>query len=212
MFMKIGIVLFHKNINQIYLNEWVEKCIYTLTNQTYKDINYYEIDYGATNNRLIDNSNFFSTEKINYADAMNFIISRGFDDGCDFIFNTNLDDYYSLNRIEKQLGFLNMGFDIVSSEFVYIDGQNNIIRNMNMTKYGCISKNLNENHNVIAHPAVGISKKFWMDENNRYDVLKTPAEDLDLWKRSINNGYKFYIIDEVLLYYRIHNNQVSYKK
>jgi hypothetical protein len=210
--MKIGVVLFHKNIEEIYAIEWVKKCLSTIHNQTYKDINFYEIDYGSSDKRLVSDSIFFSIEKLNYADAMNFIISKAFDDGCDFVFNTNLDDYYSLNRIEKQLEYLEMGFDIVSSNFQYINEKSEITRYLNMTGCGDILGNLNINNNVIAHPVVAISKNFWKDKNNRYDVLKTPEEDLDLWKRSINNGYKFHIIDEVLLYYRIHNNQVSYKK
>jgi hypothetical protein len=209
--MKVGVVLFHKNIENIYPSGWVEKCIESLYNQTFNNIHFYEIDYGGENKKLIDNSNFFSLEKLNYADAMNFIISEAFKDDCDFVFNANLDDFYSLNRFERQLEFLNQGFDIVSSDFCYVDKDNNTIKYMDILRHGSILKNLNNDHNVIAHPVIGISKNFWKDNNNRYDITKTPAEDLDLWKKSINKGYKFHIIDEILLYYRIHNNQVSYK-
>lgn len=208
---KVGVIFFHKNIYEIYPKEWVDKCVNSMLNQSYRDLIFYEIDYGGDGLQLVEGSKFFSTEKINYADAMNFIISEAFNDGCDYVFNTNLDDYYSDKRIEKQLEYLEMGFDIVSSDFCYIDSNDIIIHYMNILKSGSIKNCLSMDINVIAHPVVGISRKFWMDENNRYDITKTPSEDLDLWKRSIEN-YKFYILEDILLFYRRHDYQVSVKK
>lgn len=208
--MKVGVVFFHKNLSDIYQKSWIDKSLLSIYEQTYSNLNFYEIDYGNTNNQIVKDSKFYSIDKINYADAMNFIITEAFNDGCDFVFNTNLDDFYSKDRIEKQIEYLEMGFDVVSSDFCYIDDNDEIKLYMNITNYGNIKKNLKNNHNVIAHPSVGFSRKFWDDENNRYDINKTPAEDLDLWKRSIEN-YKFYILEDILLYYRIHENQVSKK-
>lgn len=208
--MKIGVVFFHKNIEKIYNTEWIESCIESINRQTYSDLTYYEIDYGATNRNLTGCENFYSEDKVNYADAMNFIITKAFDDGCDFVFNTNMDDISTENRIEKQLGYLNSGYDIVSSDFLYIDDMGNYKFDMLPSRYnGQIEYQLNDNHNVIAHPSVGYSRKFW--ETNRYDIEKTPEEDLDLWRRAINNGHSFYIVPEILLKYRIHRNQVSNK-
>lgn len=210
--MKIGIVLFHKNIYDLYPKNWIDKCLDSIMNQTFKDFTIYEINYGGDDVRLVNDSNFFSIEKINYADAMNFIITEAFADGCDYVFNTNLDDFYSNKRIEHQIEYLKLGFDIVSSDFCYINENNNVTLNLNILKYGSIMDNLNRGHNVIAHPVVAISRFFWSDIQNRYDINKTPEEDKDLWQRSIQRGYKFHIIDEILLYYRIHSNQVSNKK
>jgi hypothetical protein len=107
--------------------------------------------------------------------------------------------------------------DIVSSDFCYISElliQNEykdvITRVMNIYTDE-IKKNLEERHNVIAHPSVCFSKRFWLDGNNRYDINMVPQEDLDLWIRSIKNGYKFGIHNNILLNYRIHQNQVSNK-
>jgi hypothetical protein len=52
-----------------------------------------------------------------------------------------------------------------------------------------------------------MSKKFW--EGNRYVPDEIPREDLLLWKRAVNNGYKFYIHPDELLFYRLHENQVT---
>jgi GT2 family glycosyltransferase len=211
MSMKVGIVFFHKDLEKIYREEWITSCIESIKNQTYKDLIYYEIDYSGKNKNLTGCKNFYSDLKENYADAMNFIITKAFNDGCDFVFNTNMDDIFEICRIEKQIKYLNKGYDIVSSDFSYIDQDGNFKFNMLPSYYnGQIKHQLNENHNVIAHPAVGYSKKFW--EGNKYDISKVPEEDLDLWRRAANNGYRFYIIPEILLKYRIHNNQVSTKK
>jgi hypothetical protein len=208
--MKIGIVFFHKNLDKIYKKEWVDQCIESIKNQTIKNISYYEIDYGDSNTNISGAENFYSEQKANYADAMNYIISKAFEDGCNYVFNTNMDDYYHPQRIEKQIYYLEKGFDIVSSDFKYIDSEGNFKWNMIHSIYNQqIKKELDDNHNVIAHPAVGYGKDFW--KSNKYDIEKTPEEDLDLWKRSINSGFKFFIVPEILLTYRIHDTQVSKK-
>jgi hypothetical protein len=208
--MKIGVVFFHKEIDKIYKKEWYESCINSIKNQTFSEFDIYEIDYGASNTNLTGTSKFFSEEKINYADAMNFIISKSFDDGCDYVFNTNLDDYYTNNRIESQISFLKQGYDLVSSDFRYIDENGNHKWDMIHSGFNqSIKENLDANHNIIAHPSVAYSRFFW--ENNKYDPSQTPIEDLHLWKKSISNGFKFFIVPEILLTYRIHQQQVSNK-
>ena len=90
---KLGVVMFHKNIKKIYKEEWVTKCINSILNQTIKDFTIYEINYGEDDLSLLDgiyvNKRFYSETLENYADAMNFIITKAFDDGCDYVFNTN---------------------------------------------------------------------------------------------------------------------------
>jgi len=215
--MKNGVIFFHKNILNIYKKRWIEKCVSSILNQTKNDFSIYEINYGGDGNSLFSNCNledikisFFNEEMMNHAEAMNFIIDKAFEDGCDYVFNTNLDDYYSTDRIEKQIEFLEKGFDVVSSDFCYISENNEddvITFHKNILQFGPITMNLNNHHNVIAHPVVAISKRFW--EGNRYEPSEIPMEDLLLWKRAINNGYKFYIHPEELLFYRLHENQIT---
>jgi hypothetical protein len=214
--MKIGVIFFHKNIKSIYKERWINKCIETILNQTVKDFSIYEINYGGDNFSLFEKIElknpytFISEEKSNHAEAMNRIIDLAFEDGCEYVFNTNLDDYYELNRFEKQIEFLDQGYDIVTSDFCYVEEIGNddkITFYKEIKKSGDIRENLMRNHNVIAHPCVSYTKKFW--ESNRYDIGEIPEEDLNLWKRSIENGFKFHICDDVLLNYRLHDNQVT---
>lgn len=207
--MKIGVIFFHGNLYRIHDPKWSVKCLESIMNQSVKDLNYYEINFGDDQLKLVNGSKFFHKPMKNYVDAMNFIISQAFNDGCDYVFNTNVDDFYHPRRIEKQLEFLEKGYDIVSSDFCYVDLEDNPFQYLNMSKYGDIESNLIIEHNVIAHPSVGFNKRFWEDPLNRYDINSVGKEDLELWKLSIQRGYKFHIVDEVLLYYRIHNNQVT---
>ena len=221
--MKKGVILFHKNIDKIYKTRWINKSVNSMINQTDNDFIFYEINYGGEENSVIPNNcgikKFFWSEKlINYAEAMNFILDKAFNDGCNYVFNTNLDDFYSTNRVSLQIEkIVNDDLDILSSDFCYIEekdisGTNDdaIIRFMNIEKTN-IKEHLERRHNVIAHPSVCYNKRFWGDSENRYDITKTPEEDLDLWIRAIRRGYKFGVHNDVLLYYRIHKNQVSNK-
>jgi len=213
---KCGVIFFHKNIRSIYKERWINKCRETILNQTIKEFSIYEINYGEDDFsifqdiRLENPHIFISEEKSNHAEAMNSIIDLAFEDGCDYVFNTNLDDYYALDRFEKQIEFLDHGYDIVSSDFCYIEeieNEDKITYYKEIKKFGDVEFNLEKNHNVIAHPCVAYSKKFW--ESNRYNIEEIPAEDMLLWKRGIEGGFKFYICDEVLLNYRLHSNQVT---
>lgn len=216
---KIGVVFFHSNIEKIYKQRWVNTSVYSILNQSYKDFHIYEINYNGDNHSVIPEGvpkKFWADKKKNYAEAMNFIITQAFDDGCDFVFNTNLDDFYHTDRFKKQLEMMDDGYDVLSTEFCYIseinENEDTIIRHMNIHRFSQnIKENLLSNHNVIAHPSVCFSKKYWDNESNRYDDSLVPIEDMELWKKSIVSNYKFGIHPELLLYYRIHNNQVSYK-
>lgn len=214
--MKIGVIFFHRNIKNIYQERWIKKCVGSILNQTHSNFSIYEINYGGERDSVLEGFHFsnphifISEEKKNHAEAMNSIIDVAFGDGCDYIFNTNLDDFYDPKRFEVQVDVLNSGFDLVSSDFCYIEeinGVDEVTLIKNIKRFGDIQENLEKGHNVIAHPSVAYSKKFW--EQNRYVPEEIPREDMNLWLRSIRNGFKFYICDEVLLNYRLHENQVT---
>ena len=220
--MKRGVILFHSGIRKIYSERWIKKSVDSMIDQTDNNFIFYEVNYGNEDFSVVPQKpgmekKFWSVKFSNYAEAMNFILDRAFEDGCDCVFNTNLDDFYHPSRIELQTKMMITGeYDILSSDFCYIeedeDSQNDRVTHlMDITRFGDIRMNLNSLHNVIAHPAVCYSKKFWSNHNNRYDISKVPEEDMDLWIKSINSGYKFGIHPEILLYYRIHKNQVSSK-
>lgn len=210
--MKSAVIFFHSNIRSLYKDRWIEKCIASVRDQTMQDFDVFEIDYSGEDGVLCrmkgHKHHFFSRAFDNHIQSMNFILNEVFKRGYDVVFNTNMDDFYSPDRFEKQLERINEGFDIVSSNFYYITeiGNNDVITHrMDMFRCGDIRKNLNRDHNVISHPCVAMHRRVW-DGGMRYNNL-IGYEDLDFWQRATD--YKFSILQDYLLYYRIHENQIT---
>ncbi len=125
--------------------------------------------------------------------------------GYNYCFNVNIDDYYALNRFEKQLRYMQMGYDVTSSNIAYIDEQSNVTRYMrlSMSNY---RRELNNDNNVIAHPVVCYSRRFWLGCGG-YDAKNIPREDLVLWKKNMNR-FKYFVINDILCFHRIHDGKV----
>jgi len=202
--MKVAIIAYHKNIDTLYPPEWIDE--YRASVLSHGDYTIYECCYGGREQRIFKDSIYQHTTLPTFVDAMNRLLDRAFADGLDAVANTNVDDFYSADRIDRQMSYIAGGYDIVSSNFALVDNGRrvgtNIFHNRN------IRNELLRGHNIIAHPAVMYSKRFW--EGNRYEPSQIPREDLLLWQRSISK-YKFVISPHILLYHRIHNNAVSKK-
>lgn len=201
--MRCCVIFYHKNILQLYPKEWVEQCVQSIYDQTYQDFEIIELSYGGGNERFTDGI-FYNILCSNHIAAMNLLITHAFDIGFDVVFNTNADDYYHPERFEKQLEKIKQGYQLVSSNFHYVGAME---KQMNMAAFGDIGANLRRNHNVISHPCVAMHRSFWDDDLHYRNLLG--YEDLDLWKRAYQKGKKFYILKDFLLYYRIHENQIT---
>lgn len=211
--LKVGVIFYHSNITNLYPLEWIEECFNSIVNQTYSEFSIYELNYGDDDFRLsrmfdFDKEYHYYNDKFsNHADAMNYILNKAIEDGCDYVFNTNMDDNYHPDRFKIQLSNALKGYDIVSSNFIYIDENGEKKKEFIFSNID-IKEELDKDHNVIAHPVVCYSKNFIT--NNKYESNRIPREDLDMWKNTIDK-YQFYICEEFLLNYRIHQNQVSGK-
>lgn len=199
-----AIIAYHKNIEKIYPAKWIEQFRLSIVSQTEK-CKIYECEYGGGTNRIFEDSQWDNTIYVNFVACMNAMITKAFDEGAEYVFNTNVDDYYSVTRVQRQLLFLNMGFDLVSSNFSLVDGDGKTTHEHKFSGMN-IAREITRGHNIIGHPVVAYSRKFW--EHNRYDPNEIPAEDLKLWQRAINNGSRFCIIPDNLLSHRIHDNSV----
>lgn len=215
--MKAAVILYHKNINKIYKFEWIEECIQSIINQTYKDYFIYDLNYGEDDfnfsNYFDNNYKFFSESLENHAEAMNYLFDKCIEDDMDCVFNINLDDCYDLNRFDIQLSKIKEGYDVVSSNFEYIGD----IKSIGLTEESKFEyhnyKDLDitdrlKSDNIIGHPSVCYSRNFI--NKNKYIPTEIPKEDWELWKRTSSN-FRFYICEEVLLSYRIHEEQITSK-
>lgn len=215
--MKVACILYHSNILSIYKKEWIERCLSTIVNQTYQDFDIYELNYGDDSTNLKEMFNFqknhffYNLKMNNHAEAMNFLLDLIFkEQNYDYCFNVNLDDYYITSRFEKQLEVMRQGFDVVSSDYVFVRDRNNRTEISGPVGLGLhdIQTLFNMDITPMAHPCVCYSKKFWI-EHGPYVPEEIPREDKNLWIRSYTNGAKLFIIKEPLLFYRLHEKQVS---
>lgn len=201
--MKCAFIAYHKNAATIYDKKWLEEYKYSVLNQTYKEFEIFELNYGGDDFRIFENSNFHSKQFPTFVHGLNYLLDCLFFMGYDCVANSNCDDTYSLNRIEKQIEYIEDGYDVVANNFALVeDGQ--IFHKHYFDKLD-IATELSNNHNIISHPSIMYSKLFWT--KNRYVPEQQPMEDLMLWQRAIKNS-KFVILPDFLLYHRLHTNSV----
>lgn len=201
---KIALLSYHSKADKIYPSEWVDQYKQSIINQTYKNFDIIESNYEGSDYRIFENSKFDSIKTTNFVDTINRLLDECFFElEYDFIFNSNVDDYFSLDRIEKQLPYLEKGFDIVSSNFCLV--KDNIIVRHHKFHDLDIYTNLSNNHNIIGHACVAYSRRFW--ENNKYVPEQQPLEDMMLWQRAIKNS-RFIILEDNLLFHRLHSESV----
>lgn len=201
---KCAVIVYHKSIDSVYPRPWIEHFKYSILTQTYTKYDIYEINYGGGAERIFDKSIFYSKELPSFVNAMNFLIDLCLESEYDFIFNTNVDDWYHEQRFELQLQELRKGFDLVSSNFCLIkDGKQVLFHEFHNL---ILEKELTKNHNIIGHPVVAYSAGFL--KRNNYKAEEIPFEDMLLWKRALSNNEKIKILPQCLLFHRLHNNSV----
>lgn len=216
--MKIATIIYHKNISNIYKEVWIKKFVDSINSQTLDNFTIYELNYGDDDLDLSEKYGFkeehhyYQLKFDNHAEAINFLFDECLIDDIDVIFNNNLDDYNEPDRFEKQLLKIKQGYDIVGSNFRYIIEENteshaSNLKSTNFNRYD-IETELKKDHNILCHPSICYSREFYA--NNRYNGEEIPYEDLKLWKRTVSK-YRFHILKDVLINYRVHSNQITKK-
>lgn len=133
----------------------------------------------------------------------------------EIIFRMDSDDIMKNSRIQKQLDFIMSnplcvmcGTNITS--FEEINGIKNIISNS--THKNCLTweeYKKNPIDWVLNHPTLCFRKTAILNIGNYKENFKFPFEDLDLELRVLKKYGVIYNINECLIFYRIHNNQVT---
>jgi hypothetical protein len=236
---KNAVIFFHKNIYKLYPKHWIELCKNSVLNQKNIDFDILEINYGGENSSIFVNNEiinkkhyFYNVDLKTHTDAMTFLLNIGFNDlEYDIIYNTNLDDYYDETRFYKQYKCIMDGYYLCSSLWHYVKEKNNVDEkgliftkellglntcNNNYIDFNEIKYQLSMDHNVINHSGVCFTKKIWTSYDINWNLLRyrddKPFEDLTFWNRIVNVNIPITIIDEDLIYYRIHDNQIGSNK
>ena len=210
----VAVILFHSNIHNLYKEEWINDCLGSLQNQTYKNFKVFEFCYGNKQEKIWQflspqiRHEYYHSPAPNHVFAENNAIQIAYAAGFDYFFIVNLDDIYDITRIEKQLSLLNNGYDLVSSDFVrfYENGNTQEFKMSNLN----FGEEAEKNHNIISHPVVAFNRNFW--EKCRYfDVNGIPEEDFSAWKSAYSKGLRMKIVPDILLRQRVHANNISRK-
>jgi hypothetical protein len=211
--MNSAVIFYHSNIASLYRKEWINACIDSIKNQTYKNFGVIELNYGGGQEKYCDGKfqrYFFLNQKLeNHICALNYLHDLAFSSGYDVVFNVNMDDRYAPDRFQKQIEAISGGAELVSSNFLYIDGKDNVIKGFEFDRRD-IKKELDREHNIFCHPVISMHRNFWTD-GMKYNESLIGSEDLDLWKRGAAAGKNMVILPDYLCFYRIHDKQITRK-
>jgi glycosyltransferase involved in cell wall biosynthesis len=123
------------------------------------------------------------------------------------------DDVMMPNRIERQVAFLALHpeLDVASSWVKHIDSKGRIIAKDNsrlLTEDVIQTLYLNNELIGFSHPAAILRKSAVLAAGG-YRAQFHVNEDIDLWNRLLEYGYKILVQPEFLLKYRIHHGSAS---
>jgi len=190
---------------------FISDCVNSILEQTFQDFELIIIDDKSTDNTLKiiqqikDKRVNLIVKKKNsgYTNSLNLGIAKS---KGEYIARIDGDDICMPNRFEKQVSFLDENKEIVAcGSFSKIIGSDEIIYTPEYHEEIILEL---LRRNCIIHPSVMMRKSAINSLSVAYDVSKEPAEDYDLWVRLAKVG-KLHNIQEVLLNYRYHENQVS---
>lgn len=197
--------------------EYLEECLNSILEQTYKEFELIVINDGSTdksmeiiNNRKDQRIKVIENDH-NFIDSLNLGMkaAKG-----EFIARMDADDIMLPNRLETQLNFMSTHpqIDICGSWAESFHAKKYIMKMP--TDHKKIVSGLLLN-NTLIHPTIMIRKSSVGKYSGYPDLYKQEyiyAEDYKLWTEMSAAGYQFANIPEVLLKYRLSEKQVTCMK
>jgi len=200
--------------------EELKAAVNSMLNQSYENLELI-IVLDAPNNQLLKNillefqakdsrvKIHINEDNIGLALSLNKAIEMS---SGDYIARMDADDISFMDRIEKEVLFLenNEDYVMVATNKEDIDENGRILP----SNYKVVSdynkvKNIMRFKSIIIHPSILIRKKVLVEVNG-YRNFDT-SQDYDLWLRLLTLNYKIKILDEKLIYYRKRSNSISIK-
>lgn len=199
------------------VENYVVESVSSIMQQTYTNLEIIIIDDCSSDNTLqkLQELGIKDNRIKIYKNDTNLKLIKTLNRGIDlcngkYIARMDADDISFLTRIEKQVSFLeeNNDYDVVSTMFytfrtgkskhnLYLNPKNND----ELQAYLLFRSG-------ICHPAVMIRKTLFSKLGLRFEEKYLHVEDYALWSKAIYNT-KLANINEPLLYYRVHESQIS---
>ncbi len=188
--------------------------IESILNQSYSNFEFLIVNDGSTDNSLRILNKFKKKDnRITILNQKNLGIENALNNGIsiskgEYIFRMDSDDISASDRIESQLKFMISNHIDVCGSWAKCFGASSKIIKTNVSH-----KNIKTAmffHSPFVHPTM--SFKANVLKKYKYSNAFSHAEDYYLWIRLATNKIVFGNLPKVCLYYRVHNNQVSFKE
>lgn len=195
--------------------KFVKDAIYSICNQTYKNLEILIADDCSTDSTYTILENiakkdtriklYHNTENMKIVKTLNFLIENA---SGDYIARMDADDISAPERIKEQVDFLdnNSDYGICGTNAWHINAENKIIGKSLLPENSTEIQLAYNFYCVFYHPSVMIRSSLY--KVNRYKEEYLYAEDFELWKRLLilTKGTN---LSEKLLYYRVLRTSIS---
>ncbi len=194
---------------------YLKEAVDSILNQTFGDFEFLIVDDRSTDNSIKILETYEDERIVLFQNHKNIGLTRNLNKLIklakgEFIARMDADDISLPMRFEKQIKFLvnNLDIDLCGTQIgVFGNDKSNSSYPINFDdiKFQLMYQN------PIAHPSVVWRKKALLSNHLFYDENYITSQDFELWTRCALN-LKMSNLNEILVHYRTHNNQISILK
>ncbi len=195
---------------------YLEECINSVLNQTFKDFEYIILNNGSTD-RTSEILDRYKDSRLRIIHQENLGIVNSLNKGTslcrsDLIAHLDADDFVHPSWLEKHFEYIKQNQDVVvsSSRFEELFHGKLYPQSFPFIENDCEIRRSLCFFNPIPH-SFTIIRKAALQKVGGYDPKLVIVHDYDLWVRLLEEG-KGYIIDEILGVYRVHETSFATKK
>ncbi len=191
--------------------KYIVEAIDSILNQSFTDFEFLIIDDGSTDSSLKIIQSYQDIRIRLFRNIVNLGLATSLNKGIvsakgEYIVRMDCDDISHNKRIEKQLSFMDQNPEIGISGTWMVSMESNEIIKYPQTDEEC--RTFKFFNSPLAHPTVIIKREFLISNNLRYSHNYPVCEDMELWRRCMQQT-KLGNLCEPLLSYRVHGSNLS---
>lgn len=209
--MKINSPLITVYITNFNYGKFLNTCIKSVLNQSFKNFELIIIDDGSTDNSLDVLKKFKKRQNIRFIFQKNKGLIKTNNiairaSKAKFVLRLDADDYLDPNALLVLFNEINKSEDtaLVYADFFLINEKNAIIKHERRLSY----KNEVKNFSNPAHGACSLIRKRCLEEVNLYDEKFDRQDGIDIWYKFIKK-YKIRKVSLPLFFYRQHQKNLT---